>query len=93
MRSKSLQSITAVFLIMLLLMAPACLGPNHATARLGNWNVTEFEGKWAQEGMFLVLFIPYVLFSVGDMLIFNPIQWWTGENPIVRPDQLAKVSL
>lgn len=66
------------------LLCTSCLGPGHATARLYQVN-NEVENKWGREGLFL-LFIPaYVVTSLGDNLIFNSIQWWTGENPIDPP--------
>ncbi len=67
----------------LLFLAPGCLGPQHATGHLAKWNM-EFENKWAREGVFLLVFPGYVLTGVGDILIFNSVQWWTGENPISR---------
>jgi hypothetical protein len=70
----------------LLLLCTSCLGPGHATGRLYNFN-RDFESKWAQEGMFIVLLPGYVVFSLGDHLVFNSVQWWTGENPIDPPDE------
>lgn len=61
-----------------------CLGPNHAVGHLYQWN-DSFESKWAKESIFVVTFPAYILFAVGDALIFNSMQWWSGENPISRP--------
>ena len=41
------------------LFSVGCLGHNHATGRLFKFNVTSFENKWAQEGMFLLMFPAY----------------------------------
>lgn len=68
----------------LALLCTGCLGPSHATGRLYQFNA-EFENKWAQEGMFVLLIPAYILFSMGDQLIFNPIYWWSGNNPISPP--------
>lgn len=68
-----------------LLLCSACLGPNHATANLAKWNA-DFENKWAREGVFLLTLPAYVIFSLGDNLIFNSIYWWTGDNPIGAPE-------
>ena len=70
--------------LLALLMLPGCLGPNHATGHLAKWNF-EFENKWAREGVFLVCLPAYVVFAVGDMVIFNSIQWWSGDPFISRP--------
>ena len=68
-----------------LLLCTSCLGPGHATGRLYKYN-RGFESKWSQQGMFLLMFPGYVVFSAGDQLIFNPIQWCSGENPIDPPE-------
>jgi hypothetical protein len=67
------------------LLCTSCLGAGHATGRLYQYN-QGFENKWAQEGMFLLMLPGYILTSAGDNLIFNSIQWWTGENPIDPPE-------
>jgi hypothetical protein len=67
------------------LLCTSCLGPGHATARLYQYN-QEFENKWAREGLFIAFLPGYIFTSLGDNLIFNPIQWWTGENPVDPPE-------
>jgi hypothetical protein len=64
-------------------LTPGCYGPFHATRNLWHWN-GQVEGKWGQEFVFLLLNIvpAYGLFWLGDVLIFNSIQFWGGENPI-----------
>ena len=68
-----------------LLACSSCLGPNNAVANLAKWN-SEVDGKWGNEAVFVVLLPVYAIFSLGDVLIFNSIQWWTGDNPIDAPD-------
>ena len=63
-----------------------CLGPNHSTGHIAQWNAS-FEGKWAQEGIFLVTWPAWIFTTLGDMLIFNSWQWWSGQNPISRPER------
>lgn len=64
----------------------SCIGPFNTVSRLHTWN-REFENRWAGEGVFLVLrVLPiYGLAFVGDVLIFNSIEFWGGENPIDPP--------
>lgn len=64
----------------------SCIGPNHATGHLAKWNVN-LDGKWGNEVAFIFLLPVYAIFSVGDMVIFNSVQWWTGKNPINRPEK------
>ncbi len=75
-----------VFALTMFFCFTGCLGPNHAGGHLAQWNGS-FENKWAREGIFLLALPAYAVFGVGDILIFNPIQWWWGENPISRPDR------
>ncbi len=70
--------------IAVLFCLSGCLGPNHATGHLGQWN-NELDGKWGNEVAFVLLLPVYVVFSLGDVLIFNSIQWWSGDNPISAP--------
>ena len=83
MRPKRMRAFQLLALAALLTCA-SCLGPNHLTGRLGKWN-TEIDGKWGNEVAFVLLLPVYMITSLGDMLIFNSIQWWTGNNPIDRP--------
>ena len=83
MGSKPRKGLLTLALAVLFCFA-GCLGPNHAVGHLYQWN-DSFENKWAKEGIFIVTFPGYLLFAVGDALIFNSIQWWSGENPISRP--------
>ena len=83
MHSRRARALTALALVACLLVMPACLGPNHAVGHLAKWNM-EFENKWAREGVFILVFPGYVLCGLGDLLIFNSWQWWTGVNPISR---------
>ena len=73
----------AAIALAVLLTFTGCIGPNHAVGHVAKWNM-EFENEWAREGIFLVSLPAYAIFAVGDILIFNSIQWWSGENPISR---------
>jgi len=68
------------------LLAPGCLGPNHAYNGLRNWNATATDMNWLNEVIFLTLnVIPvYGLAYVGDVLVFNTMGYW-GTNPIDDP--------
>jgi len=68
-----------------LLSCASCLGPNHATGQLFNWNAG-LGNKFVQAGGFIVLSPIYLTFFFGDNLIFNPVQWWSGSNPIAEPE-------
>jgi hypothetical protein len=79
--------VSALLVVLCLgILMSGCYGPFNLTKRVYAWN-GEFEGDWAQEGMFLVLAILPVYFfaTLGDGLIFNSIEFWGGTNPIDPP--------
>ncbi len=73
----------SVLALALCLGASGCFGPFKLTRKLYAWNAQAGD-KWPQEFMFLVLtWVPvYGLAAVGDAIIFNSMEFWTGRNPI-----------
>ena len=71
----------------LTLGATGCLGPNNAARSLLNWNATATEYDLANEAIFIgLVWVPvYELALLGDVLVFNTIEHWSGENPIDAP--------
>lgn len=66
----------------------SCIGPNNAYNSLSTWNSKLTESKFVNELAFLGLHIvpAYPLWFVGDLLIFNSWEFWTGENLISKPE-------
>ena len=66
------------------LFGSSCLGPNNAWNQLHHWNRHVSDNKWGNEAIFVVLtIIPVYGFAyLGDILIFNSIEFWGGSNPI-----------
>ena len=64
------------------LSLPSCLGPNNLYNNLGNWNATATDMNWLNEVIYLGLnFIPvYPIFLLGDVWIFNTIDYWSGKD-------------
>ncbi|GJM45509.1 MAG: membrane protein [Gemmatimonadota bacterium] len=74
-----------VVLAATILVAPGCYGPFKLTKGLHEWNEDVGDGeKWVSELVFLGLIIlpVYGLATLGDAIIFNSIEFWTGDNPI-----------
>lgn len=65
----------------------SCLGPDHAYGSIKNWNAELSDTDAVNEIVFIGLHIipiyPICLF--GDILIFNTIGYWSGDNPINDP--------
>jgi hypothetical protein len=60
-----------------------CYGNFNLTRKLWKWNGT-IGTKWVNEAAFLGLVIlpVYEFASLGDAIIFNSIEFWTGKNPV-----------
>ena len=76
-----------VVCLTLALLGTGCLGPNNAFNGMIHWNQRVTDNKFANEGIFLgLIIIPvYELMLIGDLLIFNSIEFWSGSNPIAPP--------
>lgn len=70
--------------VALLTVLTSCLGANHATGHLYKWNA-EIGNRWGRSIVFILVLPAYMVTSIGDLLIFNSIQWWSGDNPISLP--------
>ena len=65
-----------------------CYGPFRLTTKLHQWNGNVSNKKFVNELVFLGLCIlpAYELCTLGDVLIFNSIEFWGGQNPITMKD-------
>ena len=70
-------------------LLPGCLGPNNAHNSVRNWNATLADEDWIEEIVFLGFHIipVYQLAYLGDVLIFNTIDYWTDDNPVNDPGE------
>ncbi|MEH6406636.1 MAG: DUF3332 domain-containing protein [Leeuwenhoekiella sp.] len=68
----------------LLMLCTSCLGSFSAFNNLKDWNMEISDSKFVNNLVFWALnIVPvYGLFFVGDVLIFNVIEFWSGSNPI-----------
>ena len=66
------------------LLTASCLGPNKAFNKLNDWNSQVTDSKWANELIFIGLnIIPvYGVAYWADIIIFNSIEFWGGDNPM-----------
>ena len=77
----------SVGLVAMLLVASGCYGPFNLTRRLYNWNSQAGTTKWEREFIFIILaWVPvYGLTILGDAVVFNSMEFWTGNNPVDPP--------
>jgi hypothetical protein len=71
----------------LALSTTSCLGPDNAYNSIKNWNAELSQQDWVNEIVFLGLHVipVYPIAMFGDVIIFNTIGYWTGDNPISDP--------
>ncbi len=70
------------------LMFTSCLGSFHAVTGLKNWNDGVSNNKFINNLVFWGLnIVPvYGLFALGDVIVFNLIEFWSGSNPLAMND-------
>lgn len=68
--------------LLALTMFSGCMGHNALTGKVMKWNLETAESRWGREGIFVGLWITlvYPVCSILDLLIFNSIEFWSGEN-------------
>jgi len=73
----------------LALASSSCLGPDNLYGGLKNWNAGLSDQDWVTEVVFLgLVIIPVYPFALlGDVVIFNTIEYWSADNPITAPDE------
>lgn len=88
-RGRLFRVVSAILLAAFLGTTTACYGPFNLTRNIYKWNgqvkgTSEIQAKWMRELVFLGLVIlpVYSLSLLADAVIFNSIQFWTGDNPI-----------
>ena len=78
-----MKKLISVLMVGCILFSVSCTGPFKLTKRVHKWQ-TSFENKWVDEVAFLgcVILPVYSLSTLGDAIIFNSIEFWTGDNPM-----------
>lgn len=69
------------------LTCSSCLGPDHLYSGIKNWNAGLSDQDWVNEVVFIGLYIipvyPFAL--LGDVVVFNTIDYWTSKNTLKDP--------
>jgi hypothetical protein len=82
----------AVGLVALGMMVSGCYGPFYLTRKVWRFNGEVSDNKWVVEAAFLVMnIVPiYQVAGAADALIFNSIEFWTGNNPLSEGEAKAQ---
>jgi hypothetical protein len=66
------------------ILLTGCTGPFALTKKVHHWQTNVSENQWVQEVAFLgcVILPVYGLSCLADAIIFNSVEFWTGDNPM-----------
>ncbi len=68
--------------LLLVFSLTGCMGRNGLVGKTIKLNLEVTENRWGREGLFIVMLPIHIISVVLDNVIFNSIEFWTGENPI-----------
>ena len=76
-------TLLAAILLLLCFVTTGCTGSFNLTKKVYNWHRSQ-DDKWHDELLFLlVVFVPvYSIATFADAIVFNSIEFWTGDNPV-----------
>jgi hypothetical protein len=78
--------------LVLMAAGTGCIGRMAVSGKVGEFNLTVVENRFARELVFLGLYIVmvYPIAGLSDLLIVNSIEFWSGENPVTGEARLAR---
>jgi hypothetical protein len=73
-------------------LTPGCLGPDHLYNSVKNWNADLSDQDWLNELVFIGLYIipVYPIALLGDVVVFNTIDYWTAKDTIKDPGPMPE---
>lgn len=79
-------------IVLTMFVLTACTGSFTLTKKVHKFN-RDFQNKWVEEVVFIAFVIVpvYGVATLGDALIFNSLEFWTGDNPVASTDAKAPV--
>lgn len=83
-----MKKVISCLMLSCVILFSSCLGSFRAFNNLKDWNQGLTDSKFLDNLIFWGLnIVPvYGLFFIGDALIFNVIEFWSGSNPIAMKD-------
>ncbi len=63
-------------------LTSSCIGSYSLFNKFAKWNVNATSSKFLNAVIGVVLLPVYGICSIADSLLFNSIEFWTGDNPI-----------
>lgn len=68
--------------LMLAVVGTSCIGPFALTHKVLAWNQTLSENKFVNAIVFFIISPAYTVSMFADAVLFNTIEFYTGDNPI-----------
>lgn len=75
------------------IMFSSCIGSFSLFNKVRDWNEGITDSKFVNELLFLAMYIVpvYEISMLADVLVFNSIEFWTGDNPVANAGETQKV--
>jgi len=79
-----MKKVMACGLLSTTILFTSCIGSFSAFNGLRDWNESITDNKFGNELIFLALWVVpvYQIATLADLVVFNAIEFWDGENPI-----------
>jgi hypothetical protein len=83
----------AVTMTASILLSTGCMGHMGVTQKVKKGNLSVTEHRWGREGVFVgfQVFWVYRISALLDLVVFNSIEFWSGENPITKQSALVNI--
>ena len=83
----------AIVVATCILLTTGCIGNMGITQNVKKVNLSPTENRWGREGTFIGfhVFWVYRISTLLDLVVFNSIEFWSGENPITKQPALVNI--
>lgn len=84
-----LKKAAATLAVGITLATTSCIGPNNLYNQVHTWNSKVSDSKYLNELLFLGMnIVPvYGVCWIGDHLIFNSVEFWSGKNWVNKAEE------
>jgi len=85
----------AVSILLITSLGTGCIGNFALVSKVRKFNLEVSEDRWGRELVFVCLYIipAYPVSGALDLIIFNAIEFWSGENPIDGSKSVSPISM
>ena len=86
--------LVTVLTLSLAMFSFGCIGQFGLSGKVRQFNLEQTEERWGREILFVILYVipVYPFAGMADIIVFNSIEFWTGENPINGKPSVTPIS-